>query len=293
MKKQEAFDKLIAAQDEKLVALQEHGAKLVHQNHFDSSAIQKKLEEVVRKRRHVRDLAARRKQHLADELLYAQFCRDKSEVSVLGLVLVRTLLRIKKIVICLYVHPLKAMAWIDEKCKRLESESQTAESVTSLEEKIKKLQKHQAFEAELAAHEPMIKGIQVKGDQLLKKKHSSSREIQHQLDELKQAWNRLQAESQSRSRGLEEAQDILEFNSQVEKVEQWIRDKETMVHAGDMGRDYEHCLSLQRKLDDMDSDMRVDDSRIRSINALADKLIRQGRSDTRAIQQRREELNLK
>lgn len=66
-----------------------------------------------------------------------------------------------------------------------------------------------------------------------------------------------------------------------------------MVQAGDMGRDYEHCLALQRKLDDVDSDMRVDDSRIKAINALADKLIRQGRSDTRSVQQRREHFNSK
>lgn len=66
-----------------------------------------------------------------------------------------------------------------------------------------------------------------------------------------------------------------------------------MVQAGDMGRDYEHCLALQRKLDDVDSDMRVDDSRIKAINSLADKLIRQGRSDTRSVQQRRDHFNSK
>lgn len=63
-----------------------------------------------------------------------------------------------------------------------------------------------------------------------------------------------------------------------------------MVQAGDMGRDYEHCLALQKKLDDVD---RVDDSRIKAINALADKLIRQGRSDSRSIHQRRENFNAK
>lgn len=66
-----------------------------------------------------------------------------------------------------------------------------------------------------------------------------------------------------------------------------------MVQAGDVGRDYEHCLELQRKLDDVDSDMRVDDSRIKAINTLAEKLIRQGRSDTRSVQQRRDDLNSK
>lgn len=64
-----------------------------------------------------------------------------------------------------------------------------------------------------------------------------------------------------------------------------------MVQAGEMGLDYEHCLALQRKLEDIDN--RVDEGKIESINNLADKLIRQGRSDTQAIQQRRQNLNNK
>ncbi|KAI4458148.1 spectrin repeat [Holotrichia oblita] len=50
----------------------------------------------------------------------------------------------------------------------------------------------------------------------------------------------------------------------------WIRDKEVMIQAGDTGRDYEHCQALQRN-DDVDSDMRVDDTRIKTINTLAEK----------------------
>jgi spectrin beta len=63
-----------------------------------------------------------------------------------------------------------------------------------------------------------------------------------------------------------------------------------MVQAGDTGRDYEHCLALQRKLDDVDSEMKVDDSRVKSIRTLADRLIHQGRSNTRYVQQRRDNL---
>ena len=62
------------------------------------------------------------------------------------------------------------------------------------------------------------------------------------------------------------------------------------MQAGDTGHDYQHCLALQRKLDDVDSDMRMDDSRVKSIRTLADRLILQGRSDTRSVQQRRDNL---
>jgi spectrin beta len=101
----------------------------------------------------------------------------------------------------------------------------------------------------------------------------------------------LLAASNLLGRGLEEAQDILDFNTQLEKAMAWIADKELMVQQGDLGRDYEHCQALQRKLDDVDSDMRFDDSRIKAINALGDKLVRQGRSDAPAVQQKRDALN--
>ena len=35
-------------------------------------------------------------------------------------------------------------------------------------------------------------------------------------------------------------------------MQAWIRDKEMLVSAGDMGRDYEHCLELQKKVNDVE-----------------------------------------
>nr|CAD7394337.1 unnamed protein product [Timema cristinae] len=266
VKKHDAFEKLLGTQEEKVVALQEHGDKLLAQNHFESATIAKRLSEVVQRRNKVHELCGNRRHRLEDALLHAQFVRDVGEVRVVS-----------------------AESWIGEKQKKLEAEANKVE-VNSMEDKIKKLQKHQAFQAELAAHKGRIDHIKDKGEKLVAKRHKASREIKSQLEHLLAAWRQLLQESNNRGRGLEEAQDILEFNNQVEKIEAWIRDKEMMVQAGDTGRDYEHCLALQRKLDDFDSDMRVDDSRIKSINTLADKLIRQGRSDTRSVQQRRDDL---
>jgi len=63
------------------------------------------------------------------------------------------------------------------------------------------------------------------GDMLLAKKHKASWEIRDQLDQLLTAWHQLLQASNNYGRGLEEAQDILDFNNQAEKVEAWIRDK--------------------------------------------------------------------
>lgn len=68
-----------------------------------------------------------------------------------------------------------------------------------------------------------------------------------------------------------------------------------MVQAKDNGKDLEHCTQLIRKLDDVDSDMRVDDQRIKTINTLADKLMNQEQAPNavKLVQQRRNNFNSK
>ena len=57
---------------------------------------------------------------------------------------------------------LQAESWIGEKQKKLEAEMSKGE-VSSMEDKMKKLQKHQAFQAELTAHDGRIQNIKDKG----------------------------------------------------------------------------------------------------------------------------------
>ena len=61
------------------------------------------------------------------------------------------------------VMTLQAEMWIGDKKKALDAEK-AGSDVTSLEEKIKKLQKHQAFQAELTANQPRIAEIKDKGE---------------------------------------------------------------------------------------------------------------------------------
>lgn len=81
VKKHDAFEKLLGTQEEKIVALQEHGDKLLAQKHFESEVIARRLNEVVQRRAKVKELCTLRKHRLDDALLYAQFVRDVGEVS--------------------------------------------------------------------------------------------------------------------------------------------------------------------------------------------------------------------
>ena len=261
VKRHDEMEKLILQQDEKVAVLQDHGKKLVEQNHYDSGNIRRRLQEVVDRRVKVKALSQERRKKLADALLYAQFVRDVAE----------------------------AEAWINEKQKKLEAAAGSFAEVTDIEEKIKRLQKHQAFQAEISANEGRIREIKEKGETLVNKKHESSKEVKDALQRLLEAWNNLLAAVDAQGKGLEEAQDILEFNQAIEKIDAWIRDKDLMVQANDSGKDLEHCNALRRKLDDVGSDMRVDDQRIKAINALGDKLVAQEKSpdEIKNVQQKR------
>lgn len=263
VKRHDELEKLIQQQDEKVIVLSDHGRKLVEQNHYDSPNIRRRLQEVVDRRLKVKNLSQARRQKLSEALLYTQFVRDVAE----------------------------AETWIHEKQKKLDANINSF-AVTNIEEKIKKLQKHQAFQAEISANEGRIKEIKSVAETLVSKKHESTKEIREALNKLLESWNNLLSTIEAHGKGLEEAQDILEFNSQLEKIEAWIRDKELMVQANDVGRDLEHCNALRRKLDDAGSDMRVDDQRIKSINILADKLVSQeSPNETKNVQQKRNNFN--
>ncbi|XP_063371372.1 spectrin beta chain [Cydia amplana] len=242
LKKHEAFEKLLATQDEKLTTLNSHGDKLLQQNHVESQKIADELRAINERRQKLYEAAAARHKLLLRTRARAQFARDAAETR----------------------------GWLADKLAKLHNDHQQGE-VTDLEDKIKKLQKHQAFTAELAANRARLQEIQALAEQL-----RPDEEVEKQMAQLKEDWGKLEKATEERGRGLEEAQDILEFNQHLDKIEAWIRDKEMMVQAHELGRDYEHCSALVRKLDDLDSDMKVDEQRVKTTCALADRLLRQG-----------------
>lgn len=65
--------------------------------------------------------------------------------------------------------------------------------VTSLEDKIKKLQKHQAFTAELVANKPRLQEIQHLADQLV-----PDPQVEAELRDLRQEWETLETATEQR-----------------------------------------------------------------------------------------------
>jgi len=244
VKKHNELVKVIQNQEEKFALIREQAAKLIEQRHFESKLVQTKIDGLSKRRERVKELANIKSQKLNDLLVSKQIERDVVE----------------------------SLSWMDEKKKQLESSTHSTNTASSLEDKIKKLKKHKAFQAELNSNANKIEDVIVKSKN----------------KELAEKWSELVKLSDKIALSLEEAQDILEFTNQLEKTEQWMREKELLVSSGELGEDYEHCLEILKKLDD--SDVNVDDQRMKSINALAKRLIEKT-GDSSVVQEKIHRLN--
>ena len=91
-----------------------------------------------------------------------------------------------------------------------------------------KLQKHQAFEAELTAHEDVIDAVQRSGEELISSGHFSADEIESRVESLYIHWEELLEASGTKGRKLEEARDHQKFNMEVDIADSCISDKVSM-----------------------------------------------------------------
>ncbi|XP_053553803.1 spectrin beta chain, non-erythrocytic 5 [Bombina bombina] len=268
IKKHEAFEKLFSSQEEKVTALQDQAAKLQDDSRrAEGRQVQHKLRSIMERRNIVKGLSQTRQEELATALLLALFNQNLTE----------------------------AQYWINERMQKLDDNPH--QGPMDLQSKLKLLQKHQVFEAEILAHEKNIQDVTEKGNSLLSQQHPKSTEIRRKSRELHEEWEKLKRAVATRGKMLEDMRDFLEFLQKVDQVEAWIREKEVMINIGDLGEDYEHCLQLTRKLNEFrgagSGEVTVDDAHIKAINALAMKLERQNKEEVKTISQRRQQLNQK
>ncbi|XP_034234548.1 spectrin alpha chain isoform X1 [Thrips palmi] len=178
--------------------------------------------------------------------------------------------------------------WINEKLQAASDESY--KDPTNLQAKI---QKHQAFEAEVAAHSNAIVVLDNTGMEMINQEHFESAVIGKRLDELHRLWELLLSKLAEKGMKLQQALVLVQFIRQCDEVMFWINDKETFVTTDEFGHDLEHVEVLQRKFDEFQKDMASQEYRVTEVNELADKLVTDGHPEKETITQRKEELNEK
>lgn len=177
-------------------------------------------------------------------------------------------------------------SWIYEKLQAASDESY--KDPTNLQAKI---QKHQAFEAEVAAHSNAIVALDNTGLEMINQGHFASEIIKHRLDELHRLWKLLLSRLADKGLKLQQALVLVQFLRQCDEVMFWINDKEAFVITDEFGLDLEHVEVLQRKFDEFQKDMASQEFRVTEVNEQADKLINEEHPEKEAILKRKEELN--
>ncbi|XP_036927334.1 spectrin beta chain, non-erythrocytic 5 isoform X2 [Acanthopagrus latus] len=267
IKRHEAFEKLLSSQEEKLSSLKDLSERLKKQLSREKSGwVQTKLRTLIQRRDRIKELSVKRREELELSRMLCVFNRDVGA----------------------------AEEWVSERMQKMAEDGKA--DLSNLHAKMKLLQKHQVFEAEILAHSEIISSVLQAGKELVSLHHLRSKEVKRSAAALELHWEELKTAMATRGKALEDNRDFLEFLQKVEEVEAWIRQKEVMINVGDVGEDYEHGVQLLKKLSEFrgtgDGDKTVDDAHITAINRLAAKLeMRQSAQELVTVRQRRQQLN--
>ncbi|XP_053700420.1 spectrin beta chain, non-erythrocytic 5 [Synchiropus splendidus] len=263
IKKHEAFEKLLISQEDKLWSLRELAAQLRSRlSHDQAQQVEQEVQRLGRRRNHVRGLSSGRREQLELSLMLCLFSRDLRE----------------------------AEEWVSERMQKMSEDGEV--DLSSLQSKMRLLQKHQVFEAEILAHRPIIHAVLQAAEQLESLHHPEASEATRSAGALKLHWQELKRGVAARGKVLEDSRDFLEFLQKVEEVETWIRLKEVMVSVGDLGKDLEHGLQLLRRLaESAGREVTVDDAHIDAIARMASRLEKTvGAEELATLQRRRRRL---
>uniref|UniRef100_A0A8C9WAK5 Spectrin alpha, non-erythrocytic 1 n=1 Tax=Scleropages formosus TaxID=113540 RepID=A0A8C9WAK5_SCLFO len=251
LKKHEDFEKSLSAQEEKITALDEFATKLIQNNHYAK-------DDLLNRRNALHDRAQSRRAALEDSFQLQQFFRDSDELT----------------------------SWINEKMKTATDEAYKDPS--NLQGKV---QKHQAFEAELSANQSRVDGLQTSGQDLIDRQHYAADEVSSRMDEVKNQWKMLQEAAELKGIKLREANQQQQFNRNVEDIELWLYEVEGHLASDDYGKDLTGVQNLQKKHALLEADVWAHQDRIDGITIQARQFQEAGHFDTDNICRKQEALS--
>jgi spectrin alpha len=260
IKKHEDFDKAIHGHEEKIAALQVLADQLIAQNHYADKLIDDKRKEVLERWRHLKEDLIEKRSRLGDEQTLQQFSRDADEIE----------------------------NWIAEKLQLATEESyKDPANIQS------KHQKHQAFEAELAANADRIQSVLAMGGNLIEKKQCSGSEqaVQKRLTQIADQWEYLTQKTTEKSLKLKEANKQRTYIAAVKDLDFWLGEVESLLTTEDSGKDLASVQNLMKKHQLVEADINAHEDRIKDMNNQADSLVESGQFDSAGIQEKRQSIN--
>uniref|UniRef100_A0A8C3M1D3 Spectrin alpha chain, non-erythrocytic 1 n=1 Tax=Chrysolophus pictus TaxID=9089 RepID=A0A8C3M1D3_CHRPC len=257
LKKHEDFEKSLSAQEEKITALDEFATKLIQNNHYAMDDVATRRDALLSRRNALHERAMYRRAHLADSFHLQQFFRDSDELK----------------------------SWVNEKMKTATDEAYKDPS--NLQGKV---QKHQAFEAELSANQSRIDALEKAGQKLIDVNHYASDEVAARMNEDISMSTKLLEATELKGIKLREANQQQQFNRNVEDIELWLYEVEGHLASDDYGKDLTSVQNLQKKHALLEADVAAHQDRIDGITIQARQFQDAGHFDADNIKKKQEAL---
>ncbi|TSO67499.1 Spectrin beta chain, non-erythrocytic 5 [Bagarius yarrelli] len=242
IKRHEAFEKLLSAQEEKMIALQKSVEHLNKGEVTKGKGNYKNTLNSLRARRdRIRDLSMKRREDLELSRLFCIFTRDSSE----------------------------AEDWVSERMQKMQEDSKM--DLSNFQAKMKLLQKHQVFEAEILAHgkiinsvledmtvdDAHIKTINNLAARLEKQNCDEMITVKKRRQQLNERWNSFHGNLTSYKRKLKEAKEVHSLIRDLEEVRDRASEKMLLLQGQGYGEDVESVENLIRRHEEMEREVRV------------------------------------
>lgn len=261
IKKHEDFDKAIGNQEEKIESLTTYADQLMSSEHYAIGDIQNKKDEVLARWQDLKLALIDKRSKLGESQTLQQFSRDADEIE----------------------------NWMLEKLQLAEEESyKDPANIQS------KHQKHQAFEAELAANSERIQSVLSMGQNLIERRKCTGSEeaVQQRLEMISVQWETLTTKTSEKSSKLKEANRQRTFIAAVKDLDFWLGEVDSLLSTDDSGKDLASVQNLTKKHQLLEADILSHEERITDMNNQADSLVSCEQFDSADIDNKRTRINV-
>ncbi|XP_028393281.1 spectrin beta chain, non-erythrocytic 1-like isoform X3 [Dendronephthya gigantea] len=255
IKKHEEFSKKLDANDEKIDAVIDFANRLANNNHYASEKILEKAHDIDERRKNNRATADSALARLRDLLELREFNQDADEM----------------------------YDWL------LEKHQAASEEITDLSNIRGKYQRHQAFEAELAASKDKLDQIKETGTNLMSDKPETEPEVQPRIEKLDQMWDEVAELCQNKGKKISAAHKGEEFKTDVQNMSTWVQECQTSVITTEKATDIITATKLYQKHKALEKEILAKRQRLHELSNEPD-MVDAGMIEPEIVASKKEEL---
>nr|CAB3266546.1 spectrin beta chain, non-erythrocytic 1-like [Phallusia mammillata] len=187
-----------------------------------------------------------------------------------------------------YFDANEAVAWMGEQELYMMSEEKAKDGQGAN----KMLKKHQAQEQSIDEFAETIQELSKTCRDLVDSEHPESEQLAARQQQVDRTYAALKDLAEERRLKLRERCDLFRLSREIDDLEQWIAQRETVASSQELGQDYEHVTMLQEQFKEFVNDTtKTGKERVADANRLSDQLIDAGHSDAPEIASWMENIN--